>query len=322
MLQADRILVHTRGSSALDPVLSRASALAKHCGAQLLLLDVFNELPPEFEPLLSSLPHADAREEAERERRGQLTRIVEALRADGVHAECAVRWGRCAIEIVQEAIAGQHDIVILADDSRDGVSAATQSVVRHCPAPVWVVKNAPHVPPPRIVAAVDPLGPSTASFDRKVLETALAAAEFMRAELYVVHAWQPLHDEFAWLPVGYRGETGGRTLLAQTHARHARAVEGLVRSLMPHASRENCRVIQGSAAATILATVQELGADLLVIGTARSPMYACLLLGKTAEAVLRGVPVSVLAVKPQGFVSPLTRDNEASIHDWCRTGRR
>ena len=67
MMKADRILVHTRGSSADDPAVSRAFALAKRCGSRLMLVDVFDELPAAFGPLLSSLAMADAREEAERE---------------------------------------------------------------------------------------------------------------------------------------------------------------------------------------------------------------------------------------------------------------
>lgn len=306
MMKADRILVLARGSSADDPAVSRAFALAKRSGSRLLLIDVFDELPEAFEPLLSSLSITDAREEAERERRGQLAHIARVLGEHGVPASVDVRWGRPVIELVQEAINGGHDLLVMEDDLPRGIHAVTQSIVRHCPVPVWIVKTAPHAPPPRVVAAVDPIGPTAGSFDRKVLETAAVAAEILGAELYIVHAWQPLHDEFEWLPDGFRQLSEKKDVIEETRARHAHAVESMVRSVLQHMPANRYRLVEGPPADAVLEAVDEIGADLLVIGTARSALYARLLLGKTAETILERVPISVLAVKPDGFVSPVS----------------
>lgn len=305
MLKADRILVQTRGSSADDPAVSRAFALAKRSGARLMLLDVFDELPLAFEPLLSSLSMPDAREEAERERRGELAHVAATLRENGVPADYDVRWGQPVLELVQEAVNGRHDMLVMEDDRPRGIHSVTQSVIRHCPAPVWIVKNAPHVPPPRVVAAVDPIGSTAGSFDRKVLELAAGAAEALGAELYIVHAWQPLHDEYEWLPDGFRRLSEKKDVIEETRARHAHAVESMVRSVLPHAGAERYRLVEGPPADAVLDAVEEIAADLLVVGTARSAMYARLLLGKTAESILERVPISVLAVKPDGFISPV-----------------
>jgi nucleotide-binding universal stress UspA family protein len=306
-MRVRRILVYARGSSTDDPAIARALSLATHAGAELKLLDVFNELPEEFEPLLSSLSISDAREEAERERRGQLSHLADALHERGIRVHFSVRWGQPAIEIVQEAIGGKHDLLVMEDERPHGVCALTQSIVRHCPLPVWVVKKAPHAPPLRVLAAVDPIGPVPGAFDRQVLEIAAAAAKALHAELYVVHAWQPLHDEYKWLPDDLRQLSAKKDVIAQTRERHARAVEIMLRSLLPHPEPDRFRLVEGPAAHVVLETVKETGADLLVIGTARSATYAPLLLGKTAETILEHVPVSVLAVKPNGFVSPMSR---------------
>ncbi|MDH4036501.1 MAG: universal stress protein [Candidatus Krumholzibacteria bacterium] len=306
MMRVRRILVYARGSSPDGPAIARASRLATHSGAELKLLDVFNELPEEFEPLLSSLTINDAREEAERERRGQLSHIAETLHERGVRVGFSVRWGRPAIEIVQEAIRGKHDMLVMEDGRPRGVCALTQSIVRHCPVPVWIVKNAPHAPPPRVLAAIDPIGPIPGSFDGQVLDVAAAAAKALPGELYVVHAWQPLHDEYEWLSSGLRHLSEKKDVIAQTRERHAHAVEIMLRSILPHVEADRIRLIEGPAARAVLEAVEETGADLLVIGTARSATYAPLLLGKTAETILEHVPVSVLAVKPSGFVSPMS----------------
>jgi universal stress protein E len=306
MMKADRILVHVRGSSADDPAVSRAFALAKRSRSRLMLLDVFDELPGVYEPLLSSLSTADAREEAQRERRGQLARIAALLHDHGVPSDFDVRWGRPAIELVQEVISGNHDLLVMEDDKPRGIHTVTNSVVRHCPAPVWIVKRSLHAPPPRILAAVDPIGPTPGAFDGKVLEIAAAGADSMDAELFVVHAWQPLHDEFEWLPDGFRRLAEKNDVIAETHMRHAHAVEAMIRSMLPHLGKDRYRLVEGPAADAVLEAVDETGADLLVIGTARSALYARLLFGKTAERILDHVPISILAVKPNGFVSPVS----------------
>jgi len=306
MLKADRILVFVGGASADDPAVSRAYQLARHSGSRLVLLDVFDELPPEFEPLISSLRMKDAREEAQRERRGQLSHICEYLHDHGVAAHFDVRWGRPAIELVHEAATGSHDLLVMEDDLPRGIRAATQSVVRHCPTPVWVVKDAPHAPPPRVLAAIDPIGAGPGAFDRRVLETASGTAEALGAELYVVHAWQALHDEFAWLPLDVRRMSESEEFIEETRARHAHAMESVVRSVLPRLPAANQWLVEGPPAPAVLDAASEIGADLLVIGTARSALYARVLIGKTAETILENVTVSVLAVKPNGFVSPLS----------------
>lgn len=51
------------------------------------------------------------------------------------------------------------------------------------------------------------------------------------------------------------------------------------------------------------------GVDLVVMGTAARSGMAGLLMGNTAERVLRKLPCSVLAVNPDGFVSPVRLDS-------------
>lgn len=51
------------------------------------------------------------------------------------------------------------------------------------------------------------------------------------------------------------------------------------------------------------------GIDLVIMGTVARSGIAGLLVGNTAERVLRKLPCSVLAVKPDGFVSPVRLDS-------------
>ena len=46
--------------------------------------------------------------------------------------------------------------------------------------------------------------------------------------------------------------------------------------------------------------------DLLVMGTIARTGIAGFIVGNTAERLLPRIPCSVLAIKPEGFVSPVT----------------
>lgn len=63
---------------------------------------------------------------------------------------------------------------------------------------------------------------------------------------------------------------------------------------------------KGAATKVIPETAKELQADVLVMGTLARRGIAGLLIGNTAETILEQVQCSVLAVKPDGFASPIT----------------
>lgn len=66
----------------------------------------------------------------------------------------------------------------------------------------------------------------------------------------------------------------------------------------------------GFADEVILSAVEQLEPDLIVIGSVARHGISGMLIGNTAERVLRQVACSVLTVKPSDFVSPITLNDE------------
>ncbi|UZE96145.1 universal stress protein [Alkalimarinus alittae] len=64
-------------------------------------------------------------------------------------------------------------------------------------------------------------------------------------------------------------------------------------------------LIQGTPDRELPKLADSLEADLVVMGTVARTGVAGLLIGNTAEAVLPQLRCSVLAIKPNGFVSPV-----------------
>ena len=65
---------------------------------------------------------------------------------------------------------------------------------------------------------------------------------------------------------------------------------------------------KGRTEKEIPALANELKADLVVMGTVGRTGVPGLFIGNTAEAVLYQLQSAVLAIKPVGFVSPVTID--------------
>ncbi len=64
--------------------------------------------------------------------------------------------------------------------------------------------------------------------------------------------------------------------------------------------------MKGTASKAITSFSEAVEADLIVIGTVGRTGIPGLIIGNTAENVLQTTSASVLAVKPSGFVSPVT----------------
>jgi len=65
------------------------------------------------------------------------------------------------------------------------------------------------------------------------------------------------------------------------------------------------RLVKGRARRAIPQLAEELQVELIVMGTIRHAGIAGILIGNTAETILNRIDCSVLAIKPEGFVSPV-----------------
>jgi len=65
-------------------------------------------------------------------------------------------------------------------------------------------------------------------------------------------------------------------------------------------------LIKGTAARAILDYTRRADVDLLVMGTVGRGGIDGLLIGNTAEMVFEDIQCSVLALKPEGFVTPIS----------------
>jgi len=300
------ILVDIDATVSAHPALDRAVRLARGSGARLTITDVITV--PAY--ARRSLP-TDIEEEAASRRRARLAQIAHAV--SGIDTESKLLVGRPATVLIQEVLRSGHDL-LMRSHARDTVAsgprpfgAVDMELLRKCPCPVFLVRHGGGDPHPRIVAAVNASTEeaSERALNVKIVELTLRVAELEGGVPRLLQAWAPFaermvrthssDDAFAAYVEDVRQRTAGDLRqLAQSFGDRLAGVETLHR--------------RGEPEAVIPEFVVAEGIDLVVMGTVARAGIAGLLIGNTAERVLRKLPCSVLAVKPDGFVCPVSLD--------------
>jgi len=307
-----RILVHVDATAAAQPALDRAMELAGPAGATVKLVDVL-PTPPAYARLLMPPELRDLL----RQRR---TEDLEALRASlatrGVTVTAELLEGRTAIALVRDVLRHDHDLLMRSHGVGRGAARAHQfgpidmQLLRKCPCPVWLVQpRAGRLE--RIVAAVDPIcaDPDHDELNGRILTIAGAVAGLERSELLVLHAWTPFGAE---LLKSYMKGPELRAYVAASQQTARTAFDELV-ARYPDALRgAEPHLVRGDAGWLIPRFARAKQADLVVMGTVARTKISGFVIGNTAERALAGLRCSVLAIKPAGFICPVTLDESGA----------
>lgn len=268
------------------------------------------------EPPVPWVRRIDRYVELYRERvRDELHRLEETatlLRADALMVETEVLTGTGFLEIIKRVLRKNHDLVILGAVDEQGITdtllnGTTMHLMRKCPCPVWVAKPTEEERYRRIVAAVDvvPTDSERDTLNDKILTLAISIAQQERAQLHIVHAW---------LLYGEKMLRHGRArvdpeevdrLYNKSRHLHREWLDDILAHYPLDSIAHQVHVVNGDASKVIVERTRLLGAELVIMGTVGRTGIPGLIIGNTAESVLRQIECSILAVKPDGFVSPV-----------------
>ena len=207
------------------------------------------------------------------------------------------------VALIQAVLAGKSDLIVVAKRNRaehDGrkLGSVSLKLVRKCPAPVWVVRPEKEVNHQCIVAATDlsPVGDLATDYG-----AFLADAE--NCELCVVHAWQvPMELQMSAARLGMEETAARKKAIADEAAAHIRALA----PVSELGDRAALYLTCDSPSHAILQLAEEKQPDLVVMGTISRGGIAGVLVGNTAEKLLDRLDCSLLTVKPDDFVCPLS----------------
>jgi len=307
----------------LDTSLQRAVTLAEHNQADLTIIRVMNV------PRDTILPRQSVYEQFKKavteEWQYQLAGII-SNSPDTVNISGKLIFDRIFPRVVQEILANGHDLVMKSAEEHYSLKnrifgSADMHLLRKCPCPVWIMKSNEKKHYKRIIAAVDFNSSDNekyiSSLNRLIMELAssLALSEF--SELHVVHAWTALGESVLNTPRFNLKEGEVADWVEQQRVTHEVRVIELMSILDEMISQETTEylkpkvhIIKGEAHEVIPKLAGEQQADLVVMGTVARTGIPGFLMGNTAENILNSIGCSVLAVKPSGFVTPVTLGKE------------
>jgi len=299
------LLVHEPGSRGRR-ARRRAVDLAIRNNAQLKLVEVAEPLPVAAATYQSPEGEINLQHIVAQEREMALAKVAQEISGNGLNIETRVLFGDPFLSIMKEVQTGNHDLVFLTTEGDGGLKdhlfgSLSRHLLRKCPCPVYVVRPARNRKRFRVLAAVNPAEshPSAQNLDRTVLEMASSLTRMYGGELDIVHVWQP-------------APKSGRV--------NRKVVEGWNNDLLLAAEERMTQMLNqydlsdlsprlhlpgGPTGLRISEVAEERLSDVIVMGTLSRTGLQGLLMGNTCETVLQHIDASILAVKPEGFVSPV-----------------
>jgi len=311
------ILLFLKGAGN-QAVLRRAVSLAEANRAQLTIVDVIEELPRDMRMLIVALTPMKLQDLSVQDRLKSLEQIVASLGKASVQIDVKVLIGTPFLEIIRQVLRQKHDLVIMAAEGRSGLQdrlfgSTSLRLMRKCPCSVWVMKPTWRERFHRILAAVDPMSGEKDKnlLDIKIMDLATSLAEMEQGELHIVHAWNFQREQLLRVRGKMRDKNISQ-LTDQTRDLHKKGFEELIGHFPLKNLDHRLHFLKGDPAELITGLAAEHAINLIIMGTVCRTGVAGFFIGNTAENVLQKAVCSVLAVKPEGFVSPVTLSKKSN----------
>jgi universal stress protein E len=302
--------------------LQRAVDLAEGSEAKLTVA----ELTPEISAAIS-LPQGgpdsvELQNALANEHRRDLDTLLTPFRDDS-NIQTRILQGTPFLQIIREVLRNGHDLVISVPENPDWLDRLFGSddmhLLRKCPCPVWFIKPEARKRK-RIVAAVDVSDEYTPeeldtrrSLNLQTLEIAISLALSDHAELHIAHAWTAIGEVAMYGPFMRTPEAQITAYVEQIRKQREAALDTLVKQVTAQLGQDmlaHCKphthLIKGPSRKEIPALLRRLDPDLVVMGTVARTGVPGFIMGNTAETILNQIDCSVLAIKPAGFVTPVT----------------
>lgn len=305
------VIVHDETTAALN----EAVILVRGTNAKLTVASVIESKLGDSAQMMGAISESSLLENIIAARTEALEQIAAPIREEGIQVSVKIMLGTPFIEIIREVLREGYDLLMITPDEesvpRSLIFGSTiMHLMRKAPCPVWAIKPTHTGRFARIMAAVDPSTPDTErnALNAKILNVAISLSRMERSELHIVHTWR-LYGESILRGPRFKLSAGEiNQMLRETRQAHRMQLQEL---LSNHNLRDvdyHVHLPKGDPGVLIPKLAVRHKIDLIVMGTVCRTGIAGLLIGNTAETVLRRVNRSVLALKPDGFVSPVKLD--------------
>lgn len=321
MRRFKNLLLVLTGNDEQQIALKRAVDLAAANQARLTVMDILPDIPLDMPRIMGASLSSELQQQMITERRRELEEAVAAVSPE-VPVVIDVARGTPFLVIIRKVLQQGHDLVLKIAQEQNAVQriflgSPDMRLLRKCPCPVWLLKPGEKEKYRRILAAVD-IEPSDDdekmdALNRQILEMASSLAFAQFSELHIVHAWhvvgKSMLTSFRFKSQKEEVERWINTQREEIKKRH-KAFENQLHGLLSDKERDyihlEVHMLEGHADQVIPKLAEELEVELVVMGTVARTGLPGFLMGNTAESILNQLNCSVLAIKPEGFITPVT----------------
>jgi len=260
----------------------------------------------EMTTILSSEERDVMRQSMVKDKKLWLENLINELNTD-IEINCQVVWHNRPFEAIIELVIKQnYDLVIKGTHQHDKFKSVIFTptdwhILRKCPCPVLLVKEHEWPSNGNVIAAVN-VGSDEAehhSLNAKITKEAKQLAQLIQANVHLVNS-------FPGTPVNIAIEIPefNSTEYNETMLKHHQ------QAMIAHANKfdisvVNTHVKEGLPETVIEQVAAKLDAELVILGTIGRTGISAALIGNTAEHVIDQLNCDVLALKPDGYISPL-----------------
>jgi len=197
-----------------------------------------------------------------------------------------------SFDLVIKAAAKHHNIVERVLQHQDW------NLLKHCPAPVLLVKGKSAWEARTIIAAIDAtsLDPAHKTVNEHIFEFIEIINQDNNYQVHMVNSYPMMSLTLASLPDAPIPEDLQQYVVDQ----HTQACQQMAEKY--NIADDNIHVIEGDPEEAITSTAHKLDADVLVVGILNSEELGTVILGSTVEHVLDSTHSDVLAIKLQDGV--------------------
>ncbi len=305
MLNFKNILVHYDSRSETHPALDFAAKLAVANEGKLKIIEMIPDFSWPTRQFLGNVERVI--ENITQAKKHHVEEVAAPLRDRGIDVTTKVLDGRTSVAMIREVLRDNHDLVIRTakgtHSRRAGFFGTTATrLLRKCPCPVLILRPDHPCRCERVVAAVSATSDDElhSKLNKQIIQLAREVTSTGPPE--IVTAWSIYGESIL---KNHMEEDEFDDVRERTRNHTERKLDDLLMEFDLGVGHDNVQLLEGEPGQVIPQFIHEYDADLLVMGTVARSGIAGLLTGNTAEQILDCVECSVLAVKPEGFVSPI-----------------
>jgi len=228
--------------------------------------------------------------------------------------ETKIIVGEKFIEVIKEVTNNNFDMVMKVAEQSSWIekhfTSEDMHLLRKCPVPVWIIQNQSDNQYNNILTAIDFDLYSNELADKelnlKLKDISITFTQMLQAKLHVLHAWEPTLEKLM-RRYGSSVITDSVTAVKDEEIKREKAMEEFKKefSNIPY-MYNSFEISRKPIVEAISEALNRYKIDLVIMGTVGRTGIDGYFMGNTAETILNQLECSVLALKPTGFMTPIT----------------